>query len=210
MIPTCLQLFINFLLSVPPVSYRVHVSVAKSLSIKMDGVSLCTLFTLTWLSVTDPKWKALWHKYMDTELGAHWCRWHLPQHCCMQKMPPCTTRKRVQPYFIISRNNSNLMQLRRHRVHLGITCETFWNKTENVDQSDLSDVQTKMKTRRHSLIRAQNSQVNYENLHKTSTAKTLYPSFVLILHEILIYSKWKELKKRFQEETWWKKNPYWK
>lgn len=91
MIPTCLQLFINFLLSVPPVSYMVHMSVSKSLSMRMNELSLCSLFTVTWLSLTDPEWKALWHKYMDTELGAHWGSWHLPQYCSMQKMPPSTT-----------------------------------------------------------------------------------------------------------------------
>lgn len=56
--------------------------------------------------------------------------------------------KRVQSYFIISRNNSNLMWPRRDRTHLGITWESFWNKTGNVDQSDPPDFQTKMKKKK--------------------------------------------------------------
>lgn len=111
--------------------------------------------------------------------------------------------KRVQSYFIISRNNSNLMRLRRIRTHLGITWESFWNKTGNVDQSDPPDFQTKMKKKkRHCLIRAQNSQVNFcENLHKNFHS-TSYASFVLILNRILILSEWEEIKKGFLKETW--------
>lgn len=76
-------------------------------------------------------------------------------------------KKRLQTYFIISRNNSNLVWLRRHRTLLGITWESFWNKTGNVDHSDPPNFQTKMKKRRPCLIRAQNFQVNiYENLQK--------------------------------------------
>lgn len=201
MIPTCLQMFINFFLSTPPVSYMVHVSVPKSFSIKMDGISLSTLFTLTWWVWLLQNGKHS-HKYMDTELGEHWCRWHLPQYCCMQKMPPCTAlcwekRRRVQSYSIISRNNSNFMQLRRRRIHLGITREAFWNKTANVNQSDPPDFQTKMKkgdTAKSGLkIPKWTSTKTYT---KTFTVKTSYASFVLILHEILIYSEWEEIKKR--------------
>lgn len=40
---------------------------------------------------------------------------------------------------------------------------------------------------------------------KTFTAKTSYASFVLILHEILIYLEWEEIKKGFLKEAWEKK-----
>lgn len=40
---------------------------------------------------------------------------------------------------------------------------------------------------------------------KTSTAETSHASFVLILHEILIYSEWEQMKKGFLKRDLGKK-----
>lgn len=86
------------LLSAPPVSYMAHVSFPKYGSVKMNWVSLFSLFMLIWLSLmqigkhSDTKLPANVKRagYSDMELGVDWGRWHLPLHCCMQEMSPCT------------------------------------------------------------------------------------------------------------------------
>lgn len=100
---------------------------------------------------------------------------------------------------------------------LGIVQEPFWSKTGNVDQSDLPDFQTKMKIKKKKDTAKSGlktpKRISKKTYMKTFTAKTSYASFVLILHEILIYLEWEEIKKGFLKEAWEKKKKkgsFWK